>query len=39
MNNLKFIRDYFADLIHRQCVNQHEVENFAGVEHGVLKLL
>lgn len=34
MTNIQFIRQYFADPVRLQCVNQTEVEDLAGVEHG-----
>lgn len=37
MTNLKYIRDYFADPVHQQCINQYEVENLAGVDRGTIQ--
>lgn len=37
MTNLQFIRQYFADPVRLQCINQHEVENLAGVKRGTIQ--
>jgi hypothetical protein len=37
MTDLKFIRLYFAEPLHQQCIYQAEIENLAGVENGTIQ--